>query len=45
MLIRTNKIIFITFGNTILPRLPTSLCFNTFCSKNFKFFSDFQPYR
>lgn len=24
------KKVFATFGSTILPRLPTSLCFNTF---------------
>lgn len=35
---------FFTFGSTILPRLPTSLCFSTFCNRNFRFFSDFQFY-
>jgi hypothetical protein len=33
----------LTLGSTMRPRLPTSLCFSTFCSRNRRFLSALAP--
>ena len=36
-------VVCLTLGSTMRPRLPTSLCFRTFCSRYLRFLSVFAP--